>query len=410
MADESICLTNPEDIYRTCFQRAKDPNNNLTEDTVQRTKYNIGAALYQRGENITASSDFYIAPYTEPYITSGEGLTNGTVYLSIVRNNNTNLTCNDKIELEETALEWLYVSLMFSENDLLSRFSFFVFLKDNIGGPETFTPICAFNDGYALHSEVATSDDGSQTTIRTAAFKMNFIFVTNTSWFNETSGSPNVQRRLAKCSQQGQQECCCADAFNGLKKIEKKTKKKYCKQIGCKKCPIKKKKRSKRDSYDGIAGIRITQHLRSLKHTTAQRTLIEEDLNGIKFQQALAQYTRLEPNETGAVLNATNLEDLATCRANNFNAVVDDNPTLECEEYANRTCDVNDFITVDSNETETAYIVVDSSSSEAFCLPDDYSCIDEDYCTIDTWDEMEEICKNTPVSCPINQSCDPTNG
>ena len=112
LADESICLTNPEDIYRTCFQRAIDPNNSLTEDTVQRKKYNIGAALYQRGEDTTAPSELYIAPYTEPYTTFGEDLTYGTVYLSIVRNNNTNLTCNDKIELEETALEWLYVSLV----------------------------------------------------------------------------------------------------------------------------------------------------------------------------------------------------------------------------------------------------------------------------------------------------------
>ena len=276
-----------------------------------------------------------------------------------------------------------------------------------MGGPETFIPICAFTDEYALHNEIVINDDSSQTTIGTAAFKMDFVFVTNSTWIDETSDFSNIQRRLETCSQQGQQECCSADAFNGLTKDEKRTKKKYCKQIGCnKQCPKKKKKQSKRNSYYGAAGTRIKQHSRSLKHESTQRSLIDEDLNGIEFNQALAQYTSLEPNETGAVLNATNLEDLATCRANSFNAEREDNPTLECGEYANRTCDVNDFIAVDLNETET----FQSSSTEANCLPDDYSCIDDDPCTSDTWDEVEEICKNTPISCPTNQSCDPTNG
>jgi hypothetical protein len=86
-----LCLSNPEDVYRTCFQRAKDPSNNLTQDTILRDEYNSGS----------------IAPYIEPYVTSDEELTFGTIYLSTVRDDNTTLNCNEKIRLEEISLMWL---------------------------------------------------------------------------------------------------------------------------------------------------------------------------------------------------------------------------------------------------------------------------------------------------------------
>jgi hypothetical protein len=136
--------------------------------------------------------------------------------------------------------------------------------------------------------------------------------------------------------------------------------------------------------------------------------MIQEDLYGIEFNVALTQYTNnLQPNTTGAVLveNTTNIEDLAVCRANNYNATEYGTPSLECGQYANNTCEANDYIIVESNETST-------NITDSICLPDNFYCteVSADLCTIDTWDEVENVCTSVPVTCPDKQSCDPVDG
>lgn len=106
----NVCLTNPPDIYRTCFQRAVDPSNSLSEDAILRDKYNIGSTMYENGQDVSNPSSEYIAPYTAPYVSLEEELTNGTLYLAIVRKNYTDLTCDDQIQLESVTLKWLKVS------------------------------------------------------------------------------------------------------------------------------------------------------------------------------------------------------------------------------------------------------------------------------------------------------------
>lgn len=102
----NICLNNPEDIYRTCFQRSINPSNDLTEDAILRDKYNLGALMHQNGQESSVSTLSYITPYMPPYITSNELLTYGSMYLSMVTSEAvSNVTCNDKIELEEVSLE-----------------------------------------------------------------------------------------------------------------------------------------------------------------------------------------------------------------------------------------------------------------------------------------------------------------
>jgi hypothetical protein len=107
----NICL-NPKDIYRTCFQRAVDPNNDLTEDIVLRNEYNLGALMYQNSQESSVSTLSYIRPYTPPYITSNELLTYGSMHLSMVTSETvSDFTCDDQLELEEVTLEWLKASL-----------------------------------------------------------------------------------------------------------------------------------------------------------------------------------------------------------------------------------------------------------------------------------------------------------
>jgi hypothetical protein len=108
----NICLKKPEDIYRTCFQRAVDPSNDLTKDTVLRHEYNLGALMYQQGQQSSVSTLSYLEPYTPVYVTSNELLTYGSMYLSMVTNIRvSDLTCDDKVVLEEVTLEWLRASL-----------------------------------------------------------------------------------------------------------------------------------------------------------------------------------------------------------------------------------------------------------------------------------------------------------
>lgn len=105
--------------------------------------------------------------------------------------------------------------------------------------------MCVFNDGYAFHEEVNVHDDGSMDVIETAAFKMDFVFVSNIGWFNESSyddtfngiASPVLGRSLKekkKCTNQAdQQSCCVADGI--LMSSKTYTDKiKACAPLGCK--------------------------------------------------------------------------------------------------------------------------------------------------------------------------------
>lgn len=105
-----ICLTGPEDKFRTCFQRSVDPSNELIEDTILRDEYNLGALMYENGQASSVSTLSYITPYTRPYKASDEKLTFGSIYLSMVVEDVKELTCTDKLELEEVTLEWLKAS------------------------------------------------------------------------------------------------------------------------------------------------------------------------------------------------------------------------------------------------------------------------------------------------------------
>lgn len=223
--------------------------------------------------------------------------------------------------------------------------------QDNLGGNESFTPLCAYNDDYSLHNEVAVHEDGTESLIATAAFKMDFIFATNMDWFNVTDYEEVSGRNLGKsqCSPRGNQECCSADAFNGLSKDEKTQKKAYCKSIGCKRCPKKKKKRIRR---------RLGRHRNWFR--AQERSLIDQDLYDTDFNLILGEYTELKPNSTGAVLNATNVDDLAICRASNYNVTEYETPTLGCGEYLKFDCEANDYIVVQSNDTNATNV----------CLPE----------------------------------------
>lgn len=234
--------------------------------------------------------------------------------------------------------------------------------QDNLGGEDSFIPVCAYNDDYALHNEISGNASDTEIVIRTAAFKMDFVFATNVDWLNQTDDEEPFWRNLRGnnnvCSPKGNQECCSADAFNGLSKDEKKEKKAYCKSIGCKNCSMKRRRlrRGFRHTF-GPLQVDVDSPTTSV---SIHRSMIDDDLYGTDFNDALKQYTALDPNSTGAVLNATNVEDLAVCRASNYNVTEYETPSLGCREYLKYDCEANDYIIVQSNDTNATEV----------CLPE----------------------------------------
>jgi hypothetical protein len=201
--------------------------------------------------------------------------------------------------------------------------------------------VCAFNDGYALHEEEVAVNGTSYTT-DTAAFKMNFVFVTQKSWSHSDLVDAGNVRNLKCKGPQKLEKCCSATAFQGLTKVEKQERKDWCKNKGCSRneCPKDRRRGMRKLSNEE------TQDLRSLQ-------LIEQGIfTGTDFNDALGQYTSLEPVETGAVLDATNLEDVTVCRTNNYNVEKRSTYILYCKEYDEKSCDHNDYIIEKTNDSD----------------------------------------------------------
>lgn len=220
--------------------------------------------------------------------------------------------------------------------------------QNNVGGPNSFIPICAYTYGFALYNEAGTNDGGKSNDFGTAAFKMDLVFVTDKNW---------ITKAQQICSQEVQQECCSADAINDSSKLEKEEKKKYCKSLGCGKCPNR-SRRARSLSEQEFNNFNFVQHPPS-SQLLIQRALIAEDLSDNAedlsdkdFNRVLKKYTDLDPTSTGAIVGETNVEDIAVCRDNSYNATENETPTLNCGEYETLNCVINDYIIVNPDETE----------------------------------------------------------
>ncbi len=114
------CLE-PPDPHRTCFRRSIDPDNHYDYDFIDRKKYNLEG---KRG--------------TLPYLAIDEQVFYGTMIISMLDNKQDIDTCDSRLSMEELLL---------------------TFLADNIGGFDTYTPICAFMNKYAFeYQEVPETD------------------------------------------------------------------------------------------------------------------------------------------------------------------------------------------------------------------------------------------------------------
>ena len=182
-----------------------------------------------------------------------------------------------------------------------------------------------------------TNDSGTYK-IETAVFEMNFAFITQKSWVE--SDVVDGGRRLKECKKLKQ--CCGANAFSGLSPIEKKERKDWCKIKGCSKnkCPVKRKKNDRK--LAGVGSLNPSQ-------SVAQKGIFTET----DFNEILKNYAVLQTVETGAVLDATKLNDVTECRANNYSVQEHGSATLTCEKWNKKSCDDrNDYLNIYPEEDD----------------------------------------------------------
>ncbi|KAL3772691.1 hypothetical protein ACHAWO_003363 [Cyclotella atomus] len=255
----------------------------------------------------------------------------------------------------------------------------------NVGGSESFTPLCAFDDGYNLETVTTKDKKGTEFKIEMAVFKMDIVFATNKTWADSLDDESPEERSLIrgkagkndeqgdqddKC-EQGEQQTCCA-ALGVVDKKKNDDKRDACEKVGCKisYCSPKKKK-------EGMLQI--------------DRSSIGDDWTSIDFNEALDQYTVLEPVTSGAVVDATKLSDLSKCRANSYNWEVRNYTTLSQSEYEVAKCDDNDYY--DPEKTK---------------IKESWSRAVQECCSADAWNGLSKeekeakkaYCKSQGVECP----------
>lgn len=191
-----------------------------------------------------------------------------------------------------------------------------------------------FNDGYELKEEV---DDETQADIFTAAFKLDFVFVTVKSWydsFNETT----FRRRLGKPGKGPGKE-----QKEGNPNAVNHSCKNRCGINTVEQCKFNCGNRKWYGDSDRL--------MRKLKDSASDvRLSLDGNFTGTDFNEILRMHTVLNPIETGAVLDATSFEDITSCRANNYNAIESESPLLECGDYNEFQCDLNDYMIMNDDQ------------------------------------------------------------
>ncbi|KAL7468732.1 hypothetical protein ACHAXS_008960 [Conticribra weissflogii] len=331
---DNICLE-PTDRYRTCYQRAADPSNNLRKDEIQRGEYNRGAKRYEKGKN------YRIEPYSPPYVEEDEELMTTTFHLEL-NQDSTQLTCDEKVVMEEVVLEYL---------------------RANVGNEDTFLPICAVVEEWKGYDEIVP--DGSGDTAVTTACQMDVTYVIKKEYKDEIDGpshrrleaeedlpgfdgiSGNIikynsqTRQLQKrCSILWRPLCCSGHAING------QSNSKTCLENGCsrRKCPPKRKKKKKNSStkirtygWDG-------DHRKLETYTDLPKKLYKKDFNKI-----LNDYTNFKPVRTRAIVGATDTLEVASCSVNRYLEDVYGIP-FSCDLYEVDNCKKNEDIIFGRNE------------------------------------------------------------
>jgi hypothetical protein len=199
-----------------------------------------------------------------------------------------------------------------------------------------------FIDGYEFYEEF---DNETQANIATAAFKVDFVFVTEKSWYYYDDGTS--QRRLGKPGKNPKQE----QLHGNVNAVNYKG------------------KRGQEVKYRKWYGSKDRRSMRPLRGANCFQSSLQRNFANVDFNDIIGRYTDRSPVEIGAVLNATSLKDLAVCRANNYNVFESESPLRGCREYNEFQCDLNDYIIMNGTERCSVNAV---SSDQNIILPVQY--------------------------------------
>ena len=389
---DNVCLPDP---YRTCYQRAFSPENDLQVDEIQRNEYNYGAQLFQRGEEYILSSKSSknpnvsaMIPYTSPFVDSDEEMVPGTLHLALLQDPMV-ISCDDIISMEEITLE---------------------FLKDNVGNDETFSPVCVFIAESASDSQ--TVPDLTGEVVETTVFQMDITYVIKKKYKDKIDDiadrrtaagedsdyisklrSDHNRELKTKCSNPKKLNCCSGKAING------KCSSKYCLSCPCK-CPkpSQKKKKNNKNSKNKVRKANaINQELvdwKGARNLEPYISNVPEDLYKKSFIDVIREYTNFRPESTHAVIGATDTSDVASCSTNRY---IDDTYDIpfSCEEYQEDNCANNEDIIFNPDDEICQTCDLESDSTLECCEHTDCkageSCMsntcvcdpnlgDEDYC------------------------------
>ena len=336
----------PLNPYRTCYERAVDPSNEVNKE------------------------DFILRnPFSQPFIDHDEWLVSDALHLELTQHaieKRDQLRCKDMIAMEELSLKYL---------------------KDNIGGIDTFSPICSLISESAIKNEVVGDESGK--VMQTIALKLEVIYVFNRQFAKEVESSRHLlrhnipfSRNLASCNRGKYASCCSGKSFNSKGSKGSAT----CGGGGCGSSRCKKKKpKKKRPSRDLFESSNLP------------------DLYEQEFDVVVDSYTQFEPEQTRGILEAKNTEDVAACAVNRFIEDVLNVPSMTCRKYREYNCIKNEDRIAD----------VEDRACDSATPPSPTPCDGNDECTSDVWDAAKQTCVHTSIDCSSfsqYHQCDSSDG
>ena len=338
------CLPKP-DPYRTCFQRAVDPYSGLDEDTVDRKRYNQGAKMWRQGKRWTPPSKgtyYYdevpLKPYSRPYTRASERLIKGTMHLALLQDS-TNVNCNNMIQIEELTLN---------------------FLADNIGSEQTFQPVCVFTKNDAHDKQEVPDSNGKQSESNTLELEITYIQKSgagrnyraldseeNSEMETDIESSVQDERDLRKknrnrCTAEEKALCCSQNAINDDTGA-------YCENAGCStrgcgngRLPRRKLEEKAEDNIFDQEADAIEDRNLHARHPS--RNIPPFNLYNTDFNNMVRRWTNFKPEESRAILDASNTKTVAVCSANRYSIDRYDEPSLTCDEFDDKDCEDNEDI------------------------------------------------------------------
>ena len=162
------------DPYRTCYTRADDPNSKLSKDYIDRSGYNFGIKLSRQDYTYAGSAspdqsyNTPLKPYTKPYTKQTESRFTGLMWVTLLEDH-TKVNCDARILFEEATLRYL---------------------KKNIGGPNSYEPVCVFVKDYAYAKQ-----DG----VESSVLELEITYIIKDAWAKKN------QRRLFEPHQENRE-------------------------------------------------------------------------------------------------------------------------------------------------------------------------------------------------------------